>query len=683
MSLRLASPLIDRAKNSAIIISYALIAEWVDPRPFASSFIAKLLYIALTFEMVRQAWVYFLEISIAHNARSGKIREAWDVQRERIPVNTRFRIRRFLLVLAMLYVYGWVIDGLTDRCTGAPQCAVISVRLLTENIPVILQIAIGMMFGMLQMFMMFYSATKVGSYKMVFPGTIDVTFDDVWGQDKPVARIKEQIILLESSDAVEAAGGYMPKGVLIWGPPGTGKTYVSKAAANASSKPLILVPPGAFASSFVGINFLKVWQLFRAIRKYSMRFDGVIVFIDEIDALGNRGGQVADEAKPLRRLWLDLSAPGWAAMPVETLREHHPWMSLPEPEPQQTFGCVPAIVDDYPVIVGGGSGMNMGTLEAFLSAMDGMEMPRGMLNKMLKMLGFKPLPPPQYRYLMIGATNLPSRLDPALTRAGRFGTKIHMPYPDLKGRIQTFQGYFDKVQHKLSSDEIRSFAADLHRGTGAEIEEIVNEALLVAFRRERDRIAPDDVLNAMLWRQYGEADGRQELAEDERRVAIHEAGHAVAAMALPNLPEYMRLRFGTIEKRGQALGMIAPVDIAERPIRPRQVMLEQIAVSLGSRVAEEMFYHEPTSGQGGDTKHATVRARQMVRAYGMGETLQTFGEGMSGDRFDKDVEKVLREAYQLVDLTLRELGGTIEAVADLLIEKGTVLGSEIQEVYDG
>ena len=130
--------------------------------------------------------------------------------------------------------------------------------------------------------------------------------------------------------------------------------------------------------------------------------------------------------------------------------------------------------------------MSMGTLEAFLSAMDGMEEPRGMLNRILVFLGFKPLAPYEYKYLMMGATNRLSALDPALLRAGRFGRKIHVTYPKVDGRRKTYEGYIAKVTNDLTPENVEWAARNHARGTGAEIQDIVNEALLITFRDDRD-----------------------------------------------------------------------------------------------------------------------------------------------------------------------------------------------------
>ncbi|KKM07944.1 hypothetical protein LCGC14_1728870, partial [marine sediment metagenome] len=528
MTLRTPALTWERLKLSVVIVLYALLAEYVDPASFFTSTLGQFLFGALALELIRQVWVYRLEVSREHVKRTKDMRTRWERLKARFDVNTRFRIRRMLAIFAGSYVFGLLLNGMTERCDSAISCTLLAPKLAVENLPEFLQIMVYMMIGMSQLLLMMYSMTKVGGTKVIMPGTIQVVFDDVFGQDPAKHIIEEQIALLESADAIEAAGGHMPKGVLIWGPPGTGKTMLASAAANASSKPLIQIPPGAFASTFVGINLLKVWQLFKLIRKLSLRHGGVIVFFDEIDSLGNRGSEVADQIEPSIdgcTIQADFSTPAL------------PWSGPGE------AGLLANLLNA--IIVTGGGGQDMGTLTAFLSGMSGMDEPRGLLNKVLALFGFAPLPPPKYRYLMIGATNRPDALDAALVRAGRFGRMVHMGYPKFEGRLVTFQGYLDKTVHELTDENVEWAARNLTRGTGASIKDIVNEALLIAFRDDRTTISFQDMMDAMLWKALGEGEGLHEVDEDNWNVAVHEAGHAIVNHYL--VGEYRRIWVGSIE----------------------------------------------------------------------------------------------------------------------------------------
>ena len=494
-------PLFERIKLPLILVAFVAASEWASPFPFRISFPARLAIIALVLLVLRELHHARLEVDEGWAGKTARVEGSIKQRTARVSRRTWLKVQRVVTWVILLYAFGMAINSLTTRCDSAVQCAVLAPRLAIENLPVFIQFAVMVSLTLFQLGIMFYAMVKVGSYKLVMPGTVGVTFEDVYGQDDAVAKVREQVQLLEDSDAVERAGGYMPKGLLLYGPPGTGKTMLAKAAANYSSKPLILVPPGAFQATFVGINLLKIWTLFRTIRKLARRYGGVIVFLDEIDSLGSRGGGGDEGATraPIRN-------PGCVQ-----------------------FGTRADPDEPRRIIVTGAN--QMGTLEAFLSAVDGMEEPRGLLNRILVFLGFKPLRAYEYKYILMGATNRMEALDPALLRAGRFGRKIHVTFPKVDGRRKTYEGYLRKVTHDLSEENVEWAARNHARGTGAEIQDIVNEALLITFRDDREEqgiVHFPDLMHAMLWTRYGESDGPFEREEARWNVAVHEAGHAVA-----------------------------------------------------------------------------------------------------------------------------------------------------------
>lgn len=385
-------------------------------------------------------------------------------------------------------------------------------------------------------------------------------------------------------------------------------------------------------NTFIGINLLKVWALFRSVRKLSRRYGGVIVFIDEIDSLGNRGSSVEGSEEDNARK----------------------------------------------MVVGGMGGANqMGTLEAFLSAMDGMEEPRGLLNRLLVFLGFKPLKPYDYKYLMMGATNRLNALDAALLRAGRFGRKIHVDFPTQEGRHKTYEGYLSKISHTLTPENVE-WAARIHsRGTGAEIKDIVNEAVLITYRDDRQdegTVTFDDLLHAMVWVKFGESEGPFKRDEAKDLVAVHEAGHAVAFALL--LKDRQDIWFASIEQRAGAGGMVVPTQVHEDWIKTKEESFAELQVDLASRVAEQLIFGTTTNGHGGDGRNMTKRAEAMV-AYGMGDTIGIYKQDK------KQVEKILRQALEATEKLLTPKKKQIRAVADLLIEKGTITGEEIYSIVEG
>lgn len=624
--------------------------EWADPFPWHISLPARLAVFLLIFFVLRELHHAKLEVDPEWVTKTEKVKARWKQRVSKISRRTWLKLQRVLIWAVAAYTFGAILNPLTDKCDTAIQCTATAPRMAIENLPTFLQFAVFVSLTLFQLGIMFYAMVKVGSYKIVMPGTVGVKFEDVWGQDDAKAKVQEQVKLLENSEAVEAAGGFMPKGLLLYGPPGTGKTYLAKAAAGESSKPLILVPPGAFQATFVGINLLKVWTLFRTIRKLARRYGGVIVFIDEIDSLGTRGGSVEDGFEPERNY-----APG--CVPFEDTRR----AKTGEPES---------------IVITGSN--QMGTLEAFLSAMDGMEEPRGLLNRFLVFLGYKPLRPPEYKYLMMGATNMMGRLDPALLRAGRFGRKIHVTYPKFDGRLRTYEGYLSKVQHDLTPANVEWAARNHAKGTGAEVKDMVNEALLITYRDDREDpgvLHFDDLMRAMLWVRFGESDGPFERDEGRWSVAVHEAGHAVAFHYLNG--HRQRIWFASIEQRGDTGGMVAPTPIREDWLLTRSELLSDIQVSLASRVAEELLLGETTNGHGGDGRAATNRARDMVR-YGHGAYVGAHELDPRDDR--RQIEGILNEALEECRNLLTPRKEEVEAVAKLLYEKRTVSGDEIHEI---
>jgi cell division protease FtsH len=642
--MRPPKPFFERVKIPFLLVAYITLQEWASPLPFYVTTSARVAAIVVVLFVIREFHHARLEVDPDWAGRTVEANARVKSWTDTVSKQTWLKLQRLLVWLVSLYAFGMLLNAMTARCSSPTQCVVLAPRMAVENLPQFIQFAIMMTFALAQLAVMFWAMVKVGSYKVVMPGTVKTTFDDVWGQDEAKQKVMEQVALLESSDAIEAAGGYMPKGLLLYGPPGTGKTYLAKASANYSSKPLILVPPGAFQATFVGINLLKVWALFREIRKLARRYGGVIVFIDEIDSLGSRGGSVSEAAPP-----------------------------------PQAHGCVRHLEPKPRPIVVDGAGGGMGTLEAFLSAMDGMEEPRGFLNRLIVFAGFRPLKPYDYKYLMMAATNMPERLDPALLRAGRFGRKIHVSYPKASGRLKTYEGYLGKVSHDLTGDQIGWAARNHTRGTGAEIQDIVNEAVLVTFRDERETpgvVHFDDLVHAMVWVGFGEGEGPFEREQARWLVAVHEAGHAVAFHHL--CAERQRIWFASIERRGDTGGMVVPTPLDEDWLETRSEMLADIQVGLASRVAEQLFFGETTNGNAGDGQQATETAQKMVRVGQAGDQIGMY------DRDDRRrTERILGEALEACTALLSEHRDDVEAVAKLLCEKGTVSGDQIHALLGG
>jgi cell division protease FtsH len=324
--------------------------------------------------------------------------------------------------------------------------------------------------------------------------------------------------------------------------------------------------------------------------------------------------------------------------------------------------------------------------------MDGMEEPRGLVNKLLALAGFKPLPPPKVRPFYLGATNRPSVVDPALKRAGRFGREIRVDFPKFEGRLATYNGYLGKVQHGLEPEQIEWAARNHHHGTGAEIQDIVNEALLISFRKDSDNegvVSFHNLTNAMLWKRFGESDGTFENPGNVHSVAVHEAGHALVMHKL--LRHRMNIWFTSIEQRGRTGGMVAPSPIDDDWKEQHDDMIASVAVSLASRVAELIVNGQMSNGHGGDGPAATLKADRMVM---LGHTFSiqeegTFGQIAFADSGDRDAEQfhslremILRRGYDLANDILTEHEGALRALADALVAKPTMLGDDVHELLE-
>ena len=436
----------------------------------------------------------------------------------------RFRIARVLKILLFLAILSLVLAAIFDV---PPATALFELPArLFMILPFVLQLAFGFFFVMFQFIGLFWFLSR-GGIDVYFPEDIKTRFSDVWGQDHVVERVKENLVFLEDPDAIEAKGGYVPGGLLLYGPPGTGKTLMAEAVAGETGKPFVFVEPGAFINMFMGVGILKVKGLFRKLRRLALRYGGVVVFFDEADALGNRGGSGGMQPGPAG------SSP-WN----QTCNGLH-YLSARGAEDVWRMPGVTASDAAGPkrdnIIMGGmgGGGGGMGTLQALLTELSGLKKPRGFINRTVKRwLNMKPKPPPKYRILTMMATNRPDVLDEALLRPGRIDRQYRVGYPSTDGRQRTFEGYLSKVKHNLTPEQIHRMAVTSPYATGATIKDMVNEALVMAIRDDRDTIIWADIIRAKQLKTHGPADDQKYTDWEGHAVAVHEACHAVSAYRL-------------------------------------------------------------------------------------------------------------------------------------------------------
>jgi ATP-dependent Zn protease len=569
-----------------------------------------------------------------------------------------------------------------------------------EQMPFWVNILFPMFFIVGQFGLLFWFLSR-GGVDVYMPEDITTSFDDVWGQDQVLEKVKENIVFLEDPRSIEDKGGHVPGGLLLWGPPGTGKTLMAEAVAGQTGKPYVFVDPGAFINMFMGVGIIKVKSLFRKLRKLSTRYGGVIVFFDEADSLGNRGalGQGG--------------VPG-AGRGGFTGREHLRWLS-PETQVEILRAQWEANASDHVdaprtwrdrIIVGGGmgGGGGMGTLQALLTEISGLKKPRGLLNRFgRRLLGLKPKPPIKFRILIMMATNLPEALDGALLRPGRIDRIYKVGYPSKEGRRRTYEGYLRKVRHLLTPEQIDKLSVITPYATGATIKDLVNEALINAIRDGRDAVTWKDVIRAKHFKELGPSEDVEYIERERHAIAVHEACHAVTAY---RVRQHMTIDLATIEKGGTYLGMVSSIKPEDQFTRWRTEYEADIIVSLASLAGERLFFDDDnSSGVSGDLESATTIAALMEGYWGMGRTvtshavsrgLQIGGGGMprpgDDDERDRDplegplgarIEANLARLLDQAEDLLEENRFEVLSVAHALESHKTLAGEDVAAVIEG
>ena len=442
-----------------------------------------------------------------------------------------------------------------------------------------------------------------------------VTFNDVAGVDEAKDDLQEIIAFLKDPKKFTKLGGRIPKGCLLVGAPGTGKTLLARAIAGEAGVPFFNISGSDFVEMFVGVGASRVRDLFIQGKKKAP----CIIFIDEIDAVGRHRGAG----------------------------------------------------------LGGGHDEREQTLNQLLVEMDGFESNEGVI--------------------LIAATNRPDVLDPALLRPGRFDRHVVVPRPDIRGREGILQVHTRKVP--LSTDvDVRVLARSTPGFTGADLENLVNEAALLAARNDKEKVNMLDLELAKDKVMMGAERRSMIISDEEKRItAYHEAGHALVAKLLPGADPIHKV---TIIPRGMALGLTQQLPVDEKHTYPREYLLTNLVILFGGRVAEELVLEHMTTGAGNDIEKATDLARRMVCEWGMSEKLgpMTFGkkeeEIFLGRDFtqkadysrstaieiDAEVRRIILESYHRAKDLLKTNLRLLHKVAENLLEKEVLDGSEIDAI---
>src|SRR6476619_475081 len=527
-----------------------------------------------------------------------------------------------------------------------------------------------------------------------------VKLDDVRGQVEAKEEVRRVVDIWQSGEQFERAGGKRERGLLLFGAPGTGKTMLAKAIATGFNSPFISMPGSGFAATFIGIDAIIVRLLARRAKKLARKWGGqCIVFIDEIDAVG------------MRRQSLGTGAQGFIPLTngasVEDVLFYGPWGSrdssgdlivetrawrdrLFEQRAPVSYGMPSGLYARlgqfynfmFPGAMGGmGGGL---ALNQLLVVMDGIDNPPWMrrtftskLNTMLDASFIVPrrvgnaklrLPaarPRNDQIYFIGATNVPiDRLDPALIRPGRMGRHVWFRTPTKQDRLDVFDLYITRVSHDpdLDRPERRDELARMTMGySPAMIEQVCSMALTVAHHTGREAFGWEEIVDAMTTVESGTAVKIEYVPEEPRAVAVHEAGHAVAAHAYLKGAESTRL---SIRRRGGSLGHHMALQKEERFSSWRSEEMARLIWALGAMAAERVFYGESSTGVGGDVQAATDRAAWMVGACGMAPEyveLRWSAETHDDESEDQARERVMKRCQRIGTQIVNRTGsGTME-----------------------
>ena len=464
---------------------------------------------------------------------------------------------------------------------------------------------------MLALFIMIFKMQGLGEKGKVYDDTerkTKIKFDDVAGLDEEKEEMIEIVDFLKKPEKFKKMGARVPKGVLLYGKPGTGKTLIAKAIAGEADVPFISMSGSEFIEMFAGLGASRVRKLFEKARKLAP----CIVFIDEIDAIGSR----------------------------------------------RTSNS-------------GAETENNQTLNQLLVEMDGFSS--------------------EETIIVLAATNRPEMLDKALLRPGRFDRQITIPVPDLKGRLEILK--IHARDKKISDDvNLESIAEDTAGFTGAELENILNEAAIVATKNRHEDIENLDIEEAVKKVTVGlEKRGRVYSEKDKKLTAYHEAGHAVVSRYLPTQTNVKEI---SIIPRGVAGGYTMYKSDEDKYYISKTEMQEKLIALLGGRAAEKLVLNDISTGASNDIEVATKIARDMVTKYGMSDNLgpidfqgkepyemQMFGENI-GDKIGEEVKKLIDIAYSDALSLLQQHRDKLDMIAQALLEKEKINEEDFQRFFE-
>ena len=492
-----------------------------------------------------------------------------------------------------------------------------------------------------QFFLMYFFMARTRIY-WVRPGETGIGFKDYQGNPEVLEAARRVVMLLKGAKDFRKMGGEVTRGILLIGPPGTGKSYLAQAISTEAGVPFGYLSAPSLTSAFMGMGNIKVMNLYRKARRFAKEYGACILFIDEIDAIGGARSS---------------SMQGTGAMGLDVGGKQNMMMGM------------------------GGMGGNSGLLNELLLQMDPPPQD-GMFGKLLRTLRLRRGKTEMPTVLTMGATNLAESLDAALLRPGRFDRKISVEAPDGDGRRDVIAYYLGKVKHEPMP--LDRMVSDTIGYTPVAIKFCINEATIHAHFDNRAAINYWDFTQARETHEWGLRQPIRSMSyEERRRIAYHEAGHAYVMV---KLLKKERLTKVTIVRHGNALGFAAWKPEEEIHTRTKDELLDRIKISLGSRAAEELFLNIQMSGVTGDLQSATGLAAMMVGAYGMDESFfshLTFGmQGLSGGEIKPRVEAILNEQYRQVKQLEENNREAVIAIAEALIMRNELTDLDVKEILD-